>query len=271
VMGHILSRMCQVPLVTTCHGYFKVRYSRKWAPCWGDRVIAISKAVCDHLLKDFLVRPENVVCIQSGIDLDKFTLVNREVKSKNRADMKLNDVPTLGMIARLSDVKGQDILINAMPKIVEKCRNVKLIFVGEGREESSLKKRVEELKLHDHVEFHPVVQQTFKYLSVFDVFVSPSRNEGLGLAVMEAQAAGLPVVASNVGGLKNLIDSGKTGILVERANERALSDAIIKILRNPSLATEIGLAARRVAEREYSSEIMVDKILSVYRDLFLNK
>lgn len=268
VMGQLLMKSTGCPYLSTCHGYFKARLSRRIAPCWGRDVIAISEAVRGHLKKDFEVLEENIVLIPNGIDLNKFQLITDDKRRSVRAELHLSDdEPVLGIIARLSDIKGQDILIPAMKQVAKEVSNVKLLIVGEGRMESSLKEMVQSLKLNDHIFFYPVVNQTVKYLSALDIFVMPSRQEGLGLSVMEAQACGLPAVASNVGGLPSLIKNGTTGILVEPQNPDALGKALVELLKNPQGWKPMGLAARKFIEETYPSGKMVDKTIELYRRL----
>jgi len=268
VMGQLLMKSTGCPYLSTCHGYFRVRLSRRIAPCWGQAVIAISEAVRGHLKKDFKVLEENIFLIPNGIDLNKFSMIADDKKRSIRAELHLSDdKPVLGIIARLSDIKGQDILISAMKQVVREVPSVKLLIVGEGRMESSLKGMVLSLELNDHVFFHPVVNQTVKYLSALDIFVMPSRQEGLGLSVMEAQACGLPVVASNVGGLPSLIKNGTTGILVEPQSSDALAKALVELLKSPQRWKPMGLAARKFIEATYSSGKMVNKTIELYRRL----
>lgn len=265
VMGRLLKTLTRRPYVSTCHGYFKPRFSRRIFPCWGDAVIAISQAVCDHLKKDFGVKKEKTALIPSGLDLEAFPLIDEEKRKRNRRRLGLSDEPLIGIVARLSDVKGQDILIKAMKKVIERIPRARLLIAGEGKWESSLKDLARSLGLTDHVLFYAGVNETVDSLSMLDVFAMPSRSEGLGLSVMEAQACGLPVAASRVGGIPSLIEDGQTGFLVEPENPDALAGALVKILENPGLAKRVGSAARKFIEENCSSDKMVDKTLALYK------
>jgi len=170
----------------------------------------------------------------------------------------------VGNIARLSDVKGQDVLIQAMAIVTKSLPDAILIIIGVGKMEDELKALVKDLDLDEIVKFFPSVNKTLESLSVFDVFVMPSRQEGLGLSIMEAMAMELPVVASNVGGIPNLIKDGKTGILVTPENAVELAAGIVKILENPVLSKEIGTEGRRFIKENCSSQSMVNQTLKVY-------
>ena len=104
-------------------------------------------------------------------------------------------------------------------------------------------------------------------LAPLDIFVMPSRQEGLGLSILEAQACGVPVVGSKVGGIISLIEDGKTGLLFESQNPQALADAILKLLTDKAMAQEITINARRQIEERFSQKHMVEKTLDVYKSV----
>jgi glycosyltransferase involved in cell wall biosynthesis len=264
VMGSFLSAMAQKPLVTTCHGFFKPRWFRKTFPCWGKAVIAISKPVYGHLNKDFEVPESRIHLIFNGIDCDKFLAVNNEVKEAKRKQWKVHSKWVIGTIARLSDVKGIDILLKTMPLVIEQVPDVLLLIVGDGPEKEKLQVLVENLNLRNHVHFESIVNQTSQMLPVFDIFVMPSRQEGLGLSVMEAQACGIPVIASRVGGLIDLIEEGKTGYLVAPEHPKELAKKILYVLKEYDKAKQVGLEARDNICRKFSLEQMANATLKVY-------
>ena len=269
VMGTCLKIMTRKPCVSTCHGFFKNRLSRRLFSCWGDHVIAISSQVKDHLQNDFHLPSEKIVLIENGIDLEMFPLVNASQRASRRKEFQFHDEVIIGMIARLSDVKGQDILIRAMPQILKHFPDTRLLLVGQGKMEGELKTLTQKLGLDNHVRFYPVVNQTAEMLPIFDVICVPSRQEGLGLSIMEAQATGIPVVASNVGGIPTLIEEGKTGLLVEAGNPDALAQAVVSLLQDKNKAQSLGQAARRFIEEKYSAEKMVEKTVSLYKKLMV--
>jgi glycosyltransferase involved in cell wall biosynthesis len=268
VMGFLLGKFAKKPYITTCHGFFKTRLSRRLFRCWGDAAIAISPQVKEHLEKDFCVSAQRVFHVRNGVDVDMFQSLDEETRQFKRREFGFFQEPLIGIIARLSDVKGHHVLIRAMSLIVEKVPEAKLMIVGEGKMEQGLKQQVNSLRLDENIYFYPIVDKTAQFLSLFDVFVMPSLQEGLGLSVMEAPAAGLPVVASRVGGLSSLIENGKTGILVEPDDSRELAAAIIDMLENPKKAKEMGTRAREFIVQECSSDKMVGETVEVYEKHF---
>lgn len=266
VMAAYLSRKTGCPFVSTCHGFFTPKFARRLLPAWGLRVVAISPAVAAHLKQDFGLLDSQVALIANGIDTAEFRAVDETVRRQKKQELQLGEGPVIGIIARLSDVKGHDVLIKAMPDVVKEFPNAKLVIAGEGKMEASLKALVQELQLQSNIVFFPLVNQTAELLTAFDVFVLPSLQEGLGLSAMEAQAAGLPVVASRVGGLPDLIKEGHTGLLVEPKAAAALTRAILVLLKDKRLANEIGQNARQFISEHFSAQQMVAATVEFYKE-----
>ncbi|MEI7998335.1 MAG: glycosyltransferase family 4 protein [Candidatus Omnitrophota bacterium] len=264
VMGKLLSSLTHKPLVTTCHGFFKPKFFRQIFPCCGDAVIAISKPVSEHLVKDLGVDQEKIHMVIHGVDCERFPLATDELKGQMRKQWGIESSKVIGIIARFSVVKGIDILLKSMPLVVKQYPDVLLMIVGEGPQQDELLSLVESLNLKEHVRFEKVLNQPADLLPTFDIFVMPSRQEGLGLSVMEAQACGLPVVASNIGGLVDLIEEGKTGYLVASQDSQALALKIIEVLKDITKAKEVGKAARDYIGRKFTLEQMVVGTEKVY-------
>jgi glycosyltransferase involved in cell wall biosynthesis len=267
VMAAFLSNVTRRPFVTTCHGFFKPRFFRRVFPCWGRRAIAISQAVNDHLVRDFKIPQARVNLVASGVDTNNFHAVTADEKYRLRQKYNLKDEPVAGIIARLSEVKGQDILIKAMSHVLKEIPHAKLLIIGEGKTEVALRALTDEFKLSKSIFFYPIVNRTQEILPMLDVFVMPSRQEGLGLSVMEAHAAGIAVVASNVGGLPTLIEDGVTGFLVPAENEAELARKIVHILENKELAKKMGEAGRMNVLKNHRADQMVEKIIAVYDEV----
>ena len=264
VMGYFLSRWTGKPLITTCHGFFKPRFFRRIFSCWGNKVIAISKPVANHLEKDFHIASQRITLIPNGIDVDRFIETTQALREQKRKQWNIKAKMVIGIIARLSDVKGIDILFNSMKLVIQQYPDVLLMVVGEGPESDHLLALVDQLNLKNNVRFEKIVNQTADVLPIFDVFVMPSRQEGLGLSVMEAQACALPVIASRIGGLIDLIEESKTGYLVPSGNSEILAHKIIEVLKNLEQAKQVGLAARKQIIEKFSLEQMVLSTQRIY-------
>lgn len=267
VMGRLLQKLTGAAYVSTCHGFFRPRLFRKMFGAWGERVIAVSPPVKEHLLKDFSVDENRICLIENGIDLEQFTPAESARKRKIRKQLGYTNEILIGLIARFSGVKGQDILIQAMPPVVKKFPDAHLLLIGHGKEENNLKQWVERLSLKDRVHFHPVIAKTADMLAMLDIVACPSRNEGLGLSIMEAQAMGLPVVATRVGGIPGLIQNGETGLLVDPEDSSSLSAALMRLCGDPDLRMRLGHYARQWASANYSSERMTERTLECYHSI----
>lgn len=264
VLGRVLSALSGVPYVSTCHGFYKTRVFRKIFPCWGRAVAAISPAVKDHLLADFHVKPQDVFLIGNGIDIESFACVDDQRRRQARERFAITRSPVIGIVARLADTKGHDVLLKAMPMILEKFPDALLFIAGEGKMKAKLQQLTAELGIEDHVRFANVFNPSGEILSLFDVFAMPSTDEGFGLSGMEAQAAGLPVVASNVGGIPSFVLHEQTGLLVPPHDPAALARAILRFLTDQAEAQTIGRQAREFIEQKFSSEIMAQNTLGMY-------
>jgi glycosyltransferase involved in cell wall biosynthesis len=263
VLAVLVSLFTGVPYMTTCHGFFKPRLSRRIFPCWGKAVIAISEQVCDHLINDFKYPENKIVIVPHGLE-EKKEVWSEKQKQDRRRILQLNFGAIIGMVARLSDVKGQDILIKAMAQVAEKFKDVNLVLVGEGKFKDTLLSLVKELSLERNVFFLPIINDQQNILPLFDIFVMPSRQEGLGLSVMEAQAHGVCVIASDVGGLPTLVQDGKTGVLFPREDVDRLAMVIIRLIESPEKRNELGKAGQEFIRTNFPFEQMINKTIDVY-------
>lgn len=266
VLGALLRKFTGVPYISTCHGFFKKRILRKIFPCWGKKVIAISAQVKEHLIKDFKVKESDIEVIHNGIEVEKYKPQATGYRLQRRKDLGLKDGPVIGIVARLSDVKGHQYLIEAMPMVVEKIPQAQLLIVGSGKMQGDLQSRAQDLGIRRNIFFIPEVSDTREVLGVMDLFVMPSLNEGLGLAIIEAMAQGLAVIGSSVGGIKTLIQDGSTGILIGPADSHAIAKAITELLEDKQKREYLGNNARVFIQKNFSQEIMVNRTERVYQE-----
>lgn len=271
VLSFFLQRSLSKPYVSTCHGFFKKRLFRKMFPCWGNKVIAISESVKEHLRKDFKVKEEDIRIIHNGIDVERFREqkntclpAGRENREQRKRDLGLREGPVVGIVARLSEEKGHLYLIEAMKSVLSRIPEAQLLIVGNGRMKKELLELTKNLGMEKNIFFLTEVDDTKQVLAVMDLFVLPSFKEGLGLALMEAMASGLGVIGSDVGGIRSLIQDGYNGLLVRPADIQGLSYAILELLQNPDKARSLGNNARIFIEKNFSQEKMALETERVY-------
>lgn len=260
VLAEQLSKITKVPYVSTCHGFFRRNLGRIISPCWGTKVIAISEAVKKHLMIDFYVPAEKIALVPNGINIKQFKV------SSKRTDIKHTD-RTVGIIARLSTIKGHSYLIDAMVQVLEEFSNARLFIFGQGNIKYELIKQAKKLKIDDKIFFLPAVSNTAEILQEVDIFVMPSLQEGLGLSILEAQACSVPVIASNVGGIPSIVKHDVTGLLVPPKDSSALAGAIMRLMEDRELAIRLGQRARYEVENKFNLETMTNKIVQVYEEV----
>ena len=265
VAACLIKHWTKVSHVSTCHGFFKPKLVRRLFPCWGEETIAISEPVKEHLVRDMGVRADAITVIHNGIDAERFSPCISADRRAYKKKLGFADGPLVGIIARLSDVKGHRYLIEAMKTVSISFPDARLLIVGEGKMHHDLNGWTQCLNLQEYVRFVPSVSDTRDVLSALDVFVMPSLHEGLGLALMEAMAAGCPVVGSAVGGIKSLIQHEVTGLLSKPADADSIAAAIIRFLKDPAEGALMGRQARDFIRDRFSREDMVLKTEEVYQ------
>lgn len=191
-------------------------------------VIGISSALEARAKK---LGAAKTLVIHNGVDFKKLEEIKREIPAE----------PTISVVARLSKEKGLDYLIKSLPLIAKKISDIRLDIVGDGNMRGELMWLVKQEKLESCVRFLGSLpnDQAMRQAAKSSIFVLPSLGEGLGIVILEAQALGVPVVATNIGGIPDCVKDGSTGILVPIKNPEAIAEAVIKILENKSLANEL--------------------------------
>jgi len=174
------------------------------------------------------------------------------------------DAPVVGNVAALAWHKAQKDLIAAMPALLEKIPAARLVIVGGGEEEDSLKGLVRSLDLSGRIVFTGPRTDVPRLLTAFDVFCMPSYKEGLCNSVLEAFAMGLPVVAADAGGLPEIVSDEVTGLLVPTHEPPAVAAALGRLLRDRELASRVAEAGRRLAHSRFGVDHMVDKTAALY-------
>jgi len=228
-------------------------------------VVAISEDVRRRLLAAG-VRPERISVIHSAVEPPANPSGSAE-RSAARARLGLTDQATIGIVAALERRKGHDVLLRALVRLREAVPRLRCLVCGDGSERASLERFAQELGIRGLVRFLGEQRQVANVLAALDVFVQPSRYEGLGVAVLEAMAAGLPVVAARVGGIPETVREGETGLLVAKEDPEALAAAITELLQDPARAARMGAEGRRRVLAEFSMEAMTDRYERLYRDM----
>lgn len=225
------------------------------------KTVGVSHAVCDSVQASYQPRRGSVVCVLNGIDEPEFA------PAVPRADRHEVRVAVLG---RFNPDKGFDTFIAAMGE-VDRSLPVRATLIGDGPLQPMLQARAEELGSGDRVEFQGYVPDAGRLLPQFDLVVVPSRSEAFSLVVAEAFAAGLPVVATQIGGLRELVCEGENGWLVAVDDAPGMARAIESAARDPDRRRRMGAAGRRFYEAQLRADLMTERMLEVYRGVLSHR
>jgi glycosyltransferase involved in cell wall biosynthesis len=227
-----------------------------------ETVFAVSEQVRQHCINVDQIDPARVLTIYNGLD----------VAGWDRADQRLrvSGKVLVSTVGNIRAVKGHDIFIKAAAVVVQKFPDVEFSIAGEVLEPAyfkELEELVRELNLMGHFHFDSGVSNLREYLAAADIFVLPSRSEGFSNAIIEAMAASLPVVATDVGGNAEAVKDGVSGFIVPAEDVAALSSAMIRLLSDPSKAKEMGEAGRELVKERFTIDAMMNQITNVYTSL----
>ncbi len=239
----------------------------KYAALVADRLTTVSKTMKNELKLIYNIPDWKIDVVPNGVVPERFTRSVDADKIKSRYDISSLD-PMILFIGRLTGQKGPDLLIGAMPKVLKNNPLAKLVILGEGVMEKRLKHMVKKLDVKDSVRFLGYTPQDeyLDLLNACDLVCIPSRNEPFGLVLLEAWSAKKPVVAANVGGLSENIESFKNGVTVNPLSD-SISEGINYLLNNPSKARKIGEEGRKMVETGFSWEVVARTILKSYEKI----
>lgn len=277
LFGLLPKRIRRLPLVCTVHGWtWTGGWNRMRVYEWldglslrfADRVVLVNDALRNHPWLRQLPS-ERVAVVENGISLG-----NSRVSSTELRQDVLNFARqgfTIVAMGRLSPEKGFCLLIEAVAELLREGCDVRLAILGQGVLRGELEGRAKDLGIADRVFFAGYVGGARDYLEYFSLFCMPSLTEGMPMVLLEAMDAGVPILATRVGGIPRALDEGKAGLLVEAGNVSALRDAIAWAMRHPAeIARQIDTASRRVREL-YTDHTMTEKYAVVYRQLLSKK
>lgn len=263
LLGHCLKRVLGLPFIITVQSQQKKLFWKKFVYSRADYCVASSQDIANYFKK---IGVKRIEILPNGIDLTRFQNQDRQ-KAREELGLQENDFAIM-TVARLEKVKGIEYLIKALHILVSNYQlptiNYQLIIVGDGSERRMLEKMVASLGIQERVKFLGAVDNSRVpyYLSAGDCFCLPSLQEGFGIVVLEAMAAGLPVIASKVGGLLDIVQDNENGLLVEPGNSQAISQAIEKIRDNSELARQLTNKAKQdLAKYDWSA--ICQKVLDI--------
>ncbi len=272
VLGFAAARLAGIPIVATAHGYTdmdrKVTIYEKLDRWILRRFFNKVAVVTDKMLPGFPERRRTV--IPNGLNVERFSKLKEENAHLRIQQRRLwgidDDKIIVATIGRLSKEKNQALLLQAAAQLSAKHDRIHFVIVGAGPEEERLKQLAEDLKITDKTKFVGLIQDIAPVYQAIDVFVLTSLTEGVPITILEAMAAEVPIVATRVGGIPDLITDSQTGLLVNSGDVQDFSVKIELLLTQPNLGKKFSAAAATFVKSHFSQEIMVERYRRVYEE-----
>jgi len=268
-LGLVASRLSGIPLVATVHGknYYAERFRRRLAyrlvGRFADQVVAVSEDVKAFLAERVGIPMDRIRVVPNGVPVDGEAFQERLSILRKSLGLDENS-HVVGTVGSLYTVKGHKFLIDAAVHVIRRCPDVTFLIVGRGRLREELETQARSLGVDPYIRFLGHRDDVRDLLGLFDVFVLPSLSEGMPLALLEAMAAGVAAVATRVGGVGEAIEDGKTGLLVPPGDSHLLTESIMKLLQDRTLARKMGESAQEEVVRRFS----LTKMVQAYREIY---
>ena len=283
LLGRLAAKFAGIPIIVhTPHGHVFFGYFgplktkifiilEKLASRITDKIVALTNREKEDHLRLRIANDDKFIIIHSGIDLKKFKELSFNEKQNLKRDLGIpENILIIGTAGRLEPVKGPEFLIEAAKYIISKYPNTHFLFSGDGHLKQNLEERASELGIEKNIIFLNWRDDVAKIISIYDVFVLPSLNEGMGRVLVEAMALGKPIVASNIGGIPDLVSHGKNGFLVPPKDPRELANCIQILIEDEEKRAKMGKAGKEIVEN-FTKEKMVEKIAELYKELMIQK
>jgi len=280
VVGRLAARLAGVPcIVHTIHGpsfgpfqsagaNFVYKNAERFVGPFTTHFISVAQAMTDQYLAARIGKPEQYTRIFSGFPLEPFLTVKRDEAMRAKLGIAPNDF-VITKLARLTELKGHDDLFDAAPEIVKEIPNAKFLLVGDGPWRERFEQRAAAPELKGRFVFTGLVApaEVPRCLGASDVVVHLSYREGLPRAVSQALASGLPVVAYDCDGAREVCLDGRTGFLVKQRDLATLTNRLAQLAREPELRARFGTAGREFVRENFGVQKMVDDIYALYQRL----
>lgn len=278
-IGRLAGRLAGVPVIIhTVHGFAFHDQEPVWrrvlfknlerlASHWCDRMIFISQPLIDWALRERITSPSKVIKIYSGIEINRFHPATSPEKKINKSKWGLPPASrVIGMVSKLWEGKGHDILFQAFRSLNDETPDLFLLIVGEGYLFPRLRTLAGQYGLSEKIIFTGFQSDVREVMTTFDVAVLPSLFEGMGRVLLEAMAMKIPVIASHTGGIPDIVHPGRNGLLFPSGDIGALSQAIKTIIYDKNLAGNMGDEGYRMISESFDAAVMARSIEQVYRD-----
>ena len=276
--GTAAAKLLGIPSVSTQHtledpvkgtkAYRRLKVHRWVLRNFASRIIAVSEETRTHYLRVARFSPDQIVTLYNGIDLTRFDRPNPQRRQEVRATLGLGEkTPMITTVAVLRPAKGIQFMLEAMPAILQRVPDARYVVVGDGDHGKALHAIVAEKGLQDHVIFTGVRSDVPDLLAASDLFVLPTLDDALPTVLAEAMASRVPIVASRVGGIPEMVSDGYNGLLVSPQNVEQLAFSCQNLLSDPTLAQQLRENGHQVAYQRYDIRKQAQKLGELYLQL----
>ncbi len=266
-LAALVTARSQARLVLTRHVLFPLNPIHKLTLRHTARVIAVSQAIFEALRSQTIFDASKITLIHNGIDFARFERAREAApREQSKAGFRV------GMVGHLAPIKGQEDFIRAAAIVCAQRGDVEFVIAGEdksqkGENRTNLQKLISELAVDAHVQLLGWIDDVARLLPTFDLFVSPSRSEPFGLSIVEAMAAGVPVIATKSEGAREIVEDANTGMLVPIGDSQMMAQVIQRLLNDAAERRRLADNARRAAREQFSIKQMVDRTEQVYAEV----
>lgn len=278
VLGGMLKKRCKIKrLVQTVHGlsepftgikrlkiYLYSKLNQYFTSNYFDKVLTVSFDMQKKLSR--IIAVDRLITIHNAIN----TAALKVERTKDEVKEELGigkDHPIIGSVGRMVPIKGYDVFLKAARLIFQAKPEVRFILAGDGPLKTELERKTEDMGLGSAVKFLGFRNDILEIINCFDIFVVSSYYEGIPIVLLEAMALKKATVATGVGGVKEIIEDGTSGFLVESGNADGIASACVKFLDNPEIMKKAGIEAKKRVEDEFSVEIQKERLLRLYNEM----
>lgn len=277
VIGVLAARLVKLPVIISWQTALALptgsveddRFRHTWAyrlaSSFMHHIVAVSDQVRKYFIQNRHIPKHKISTIHYGVDLEHFNKNNKSIRKE--IGLNENDI-VLAMVGHLSEVKGHKYLVEVLPSLISTYPNLHLIIAGDGPKRQILQKQIDNLGIQSHVHFLGVRSDIADLMCSGDVFVLPSLYEGLPNVVLEAMASSVPIVASDVGGVSELVINEKTGFLFEAKNTAQLKESLEKLLTSKKRRKTMGRNCRTRIENYFSIDFEIERFEDLYSRLY---
>ena len=278
ILGNIAAKMIHIPSVSTLHTlevpqkrkYAYWRLNLKWfvLKYFCDAILTVSKKTREHHLQYGKLPQHKIKTIYNGIQLSRFQKRNQHSLDQIKLELGLKSHNiVITTVAVLREQKGIQYMFKALPEILRHIPNLTYLVVGDGKYATSLQDLVAELHINNHVIFAGHRTDIPDILALSDLFVLPSLGDALPTVLIEALAAETPVIATQVGGIPEIIEDGSNGLLVPSSDSKSLAEACLKILKDRELSHRLTANGLETAKHRFDVKVQVGQLENLYTEL----